>query len=367
MDSELNDEQILDGLKKRDERVTRQYFYGYCRMAYFIYNKRYNLVSKPGMDFYSLAHEYYLSLDNHQWRQMEDRKPGTTLKDWMIGGFRYLVLDKLKQSEYERMSTDIEKSSLQRQFGTADDSTFNEDVRHTVEEIANTYYGRDSKASIILKLLLVDGYKGKDVAEMLGMSPSAVTQRYQKMMKEVVTPYFKRYYKPVYGVFASKGVHLSLKHYNYTPESPITRHPKISFDLSDENMTTDLSKRTTPDFIDKLNDNEIFVFGSNLGGMHGGGAARLALQRFGAVMGQGVGLQGQSYGIPTMQGGTETIAPYVDLFITFAKAHPEMKFLVTRIGCGIAGFAPDEIAPLFAKAVPVDNISLPADFWQVLL
>ena len=76
-------------------------------------------------------------------------------------------------------------------------------------------------------------------------------------------------------------------------------------------------------------------------------------------MGQGVGLQGQSYGIPTMQGGVETIKPYVDEFIEFAKQHPELTFLVTRIGCGIAGFTDDEISPLFEKAHCVENIVLP--------
>lgn len=101
----------------------------------------------------------------------------------------------------------------------------------------------------------------------------------------------------------------------------------------------------SPNYITKLQPDEIFVFGSNLAGMHGGGAARLAYQRFGAVWGQGVGLQGQSYAIPTMQGGVETIQPYVDEFIEFAKQHPQLKFLVTEIGCGIAGFSPSEIAP----------------------
>lgn len=122
--------------------------------------------------------------------------------------------------------------------------------------------------------------------------------------------------------------------------------------------------RITPDFITSLRPDEIFVFGSNLAGMHAGGAARMALQRFGAVWGQGVGLQGQSYAIPTMQGGVETIRPYVDQFIAFARQHPQLKFLVTEIGCGIAGFLPEEIAPLFAAAREVENISLPRRFWR---
>ena len=125
--------------------------------------------------------------------------------------------------------------------------------------------------------------------------------------------------------------------------------------------------RTTPDFITSLAENENFVFGSNLAGFHGGGAARVAHQRFGAVWGQGVGLQGQSYAIPTMQGGVETIRPYVDEFIVFAKQHPELTFLVTRIGCGIAGFTDEDIAPLFKEALGTDNIILPATFLDVLV
>ena len=98
----------------------------------------------------------------------------------------------------------------------------------------------------------------------------------------------------------------------------------------------DKRKRISPDLINNLKENEIFVFGSNLEGMHGGGAARAAYNKFGAIWGQGAGLQGQSYGIPTMHGGVDVIKPYVDEFINFAKSHPQLKFLVTRIGCGIA-------------------------------
>ena len=123
-------------------------------------------------------------------------------------------------------------------------------------------------------------------------------------------------------------------------------------------------QRITPARVSELKNGEIFVFGSNLGGRHGGGAARTAYERFGAIWGQGTGLHGQSYAIPTMQGGVDTIQPYVDSFVAFAKSHPEMRFLVTRIGCGIAGFSDEDIAPLFDKAVSVDNICLPMEFWM---
>ena len=118
----------------------------------------------------------------------------------------------------------------------------------------------------------------------------------------------------------------------------------------------------TPDYITKLKADEVFVFGSNLAGMHGGGAAYIAFRQFGAMMGCGVGLRGQSYAIPTMQGGVETIKPYVDDFIAFAREHPELFFYVTRIGCGIAGFRDKEIAPLFAEAIGLDNVCLPETF-----
>lgn len=122
----------------------------------------------------------------------------------------------------------------------------------------------------------------------------------------------------------------------------------------------------TPEFITELAEDEVFVFGSNLAGMHGGGAAATAYRCFGAVWGEGLGLYGQSYAIPTMQGGVETIKPYVNEFIEFAKSHPELRFLVTKIGCGIAGFSEEEIAPLFAEAIDVKNIILPREFVEII-
>ena len=139
------------------------------------------------------------------------------------------------------------------------------------------------------------------------------------------------------------------------------RNQQIIDNRSDNNLLV-----YTPECINSLSENEVFVFGSNLRGWHQGGAAKHAHRYFGAIWGQGVGLQGQSYAIPTMQGGIETIQPYVDDFIVFAQTHPELRFLVTRIGCGIAGFKDEEIAPLFRKALCLDNIVLPYEFVKVL-
>ena len=127
-----------------------------------------------------------------------------------------------------------------------------------------------------------------------------------------------------------------------------------------------LNEKNTPERIETLGPNDIFVFGSNLQGCHAGGAARIAMNRFGAIYGKGVGLQGNTYAIPTMQGGVETIRPYVDEFIDFAKNHPDLTFYVTKIGCGIAGFSIGEIAPLFKESKSVVNIHLPKEFDDII-
>lgn len=124
--------------------------------------------------------------------------------------------------------------------------------------------------------------------------------------------------------------------------------------------------RITPPLITHLSPGEIFVFGSNLLGHHGGGAALCAYKKFGAIWGVGAGIQGQSYGIPTMHGGVPAIKPYVDDFVEYARQHPENRFLLTRVGCGIAGFRDEEIAPLFAAALDMPNVTFPMEWLRLL-
>jgi hypothetical protein len=212
------------------------------------------------------------------------------------------------------------------------------------------------------------GYSQKDVAEMLNITPSAVNQRYKKMMDEVVTPFVIENYSEGLYNGAVYEVHEDMAGYEKAPGAPVMAPPRFAkarfcMEIPEKYME---NRRITPDRISVLKPNEIFVFGSNLQGIHAGGAAFTAHKHFGAVMGQGIGIQGQSYAIPTMQGGVETIKPYVDEFIDFANNHKELNFLVTRIGCGIAGFEPYEIAPLFKKAKNMENIWLPEDFLDVL-
>lgn len=118
--------------------------------------------------------------------------------------------------------------------------------------------------------------------------------------------------------------------------------------------------------ITELNDNEIFVFGSNKNGLHMDGAAAVAHEKFGAEWGIGEGLTGKTYAIPTME-GIENIKPAVQRFIEFAKTHQELVFLVTLIGCGIAGYTEGEIAPLFKDCLNLENVYLPAGFINKIL
>ena len=129
--------------------------------------------------------------------------------------------------------------------------------------------------------------------------------------------------------------------------------------------------RTTPERVTELQSGQVFVFGSNLSGRHGAGAAKTALS-WGAKFGQGSGLQGRTYGIPTKDKSVirtltiEEIRPFVREFIEFAKANQKLVFLVTEIGCGLAGYRPEDIAPLFEREKEVSNVWLPASFWRCI-
>jgi hypothetical protein len=129
--------------------------------------------------------------------------------------------------------------------------------------------------------------------------------------------------------------------------------------------------RYTPENIMSLNENEIFVFGSNLSGSHGGGAARTAHKHFGAKWGKGIGASGRCYAIPTKAThasrtlSLSEIKSFIDQFILHAIDNPDQVFLVTKIGCGLAGYSEKDIAPLFTAARTIPNIILPIEFHQL--
>lgn len=135
----------------------------------------------------------------------------------------------------------------------------------------------------------------------------------------------------------------------------------------------DYSNRITPENISVLKSNEVFVFGSNLAGKHGLGAAKTARDLFGAKYGQFYGQHGQSFAIPTKDENVryalpiEKIKHYVDKFINEARANKGKTYYVTAIGTGLSGYKPSQIAPLFKDCVKMDNVYLPECFWDVLV
>ena len=125
--------------------------------------------------------------------------------------------------------------------------------------------------------------------------------------------------------------------------------------------------RFTPENITELAPNEVFVFGSNMNGNHAGGAARVAVEKFGAIMGQAEGQQGQSYAIPTLDKNMDKVSiseleESIHRFSLYAEEHPEQTFYVTKIGCGIAGFAIDDLVAIFKKRTFGSNVILPREF-----
>ena len=124
-----------------------------------------------------------------------------------------------------------------------------------------------------------------------------------------------------------------------------------------------MENRITYEPITELYPHEVFVFGSNMAGRHGAGAAKFAVEKFGAVYGIGFGPQGQSYAIPTKNSWLEImqleeIKPYIFVFIKYAKQNPDKVFKVTKIGCGLSNYEPIDIAPLFREAIGIENIHL---------
>ena len=160
---------------------------------------------------------------------------------------------------------------------------------------------------------------------------------------------------------SSKRAYFERMHHDFNPCS--SREEKMA--VRQANARAYYANRITPEWIDHLEANEVFVFGSNERGIHAGGAAAYAVKNFGAVVGQGEGMQGQSYAIPTTS-ELSYLAQAIQRFIDYAACHTDKRFLVTQVGCGNAGRDVRDVAPLFTPAVKIENISLPEAFWEVL-
>ena len=348
---------ILSGFREGDADIIREYFYGYCQVGYNIFDQRYQLREKENLDFMSLAHQYALYLMEHDWKPLEDHSPNVSLKTWLINGFRYVVLDALKWYHKEYGSITFEDYLMS--FDVTSDLRLQ--FNRMVEDVCD-HAPLDRQERLIIDMLLLQGFKSKEIAAQLGMTPSAISQKYKKLKEEIIIPYLKKNFDmdldmpevmderailsreatmgeasmpapTMPGSLADMYAQRSCEDMDFIKEEVMEMNEQreqnnARIDSAESRMKKAYGqqKRTTPEFITSLEPNEIFVFGSNLKGMHGGGAAYIAYRKFGAIMGQGVGLQGQSYAIPTMQGGVETIRPYVDEFIEFAKEHPNPHF-----------------------------------------
>ena len=378
MTENLTDAEILQGLRQYDEKVTREFFYDNCHIAYCIDDKKYGLRYKSGMDFYTIAHEYYLRLCNNHWHQLEKQKTDITLAHWLMNGFHYLVRERLKTYANGFKEESIEERAAKGKmvFDAPEDNTQAE-VKGMIEDICHAYYQTDRKSQSILRMILIMGMKGKEVAELMGITPAAVSQRYHAMMDEVVRPYFMKYYTQETTLSTLEPASGSMPTTHYYQTAPRAKEQQVMEERkkrlfpwfvhrsqSERSPKQVILSRITPSVIKSLERNEIFVFGSDLRGIHCGGTAYQALRSFGAQLGKGVGPQGQCYAIPTIVGGLQSIQPYVTDFMQYAMSHQEQTFLVTPIGCGIAGFTPQEIAPLFCSAMDSDNIHLPKEFWE---
>lgn len=347
----LSDKQIIDGLIKLDPQITKTYFYDYCRIAYLHFDKIYHLQNNDDTEFFSLAHELYLKLYKDNWKSLRKKNKNIKLRTWIFGGFKFIVLNRLRSHKEFK---DIEDQQI-----IFEDKTVNQRVHNMIEEICSLPEMDDYYSQEILRLMFIDGFTGKEIGAQMGISASAVSQRFHKMLKNIIKPYFHELFESDSSFDILTNIN---KEISISKEKDINKERDMN---NERDKNFDNANRITPEFVTQLESDEIFVFGSNLQGMHGGGAARIAYEKFGAQMGCGVGLTGSSYAIPTMQGGVETIKPYVDEFIEFASQHPEKKFLVTRIGCGIAGFDDADIAPLFNEATNMENIYLPKSFRKI--
>lgn len=188
----LTDQEIIQGFRSGDNQITRDYFYGYCQIAYLIYDNRYQLSRKPGLDFYSLAHKYYLDLLLHDFVQLEDHSERVSLKTWMVKGFLFVIWEAIRDYNREfKNQIDLGFDFEMKMDSKPSEANNSEEFNQSIEEICMTIYKNVDPECFILRKILIEGYKAKEVAEMLRISPSAVSQRYRKMRDEVVLPYLK--------------------------------------------------------------------------------------------------------------------------------------------------------------------------------
>lgn len=184
----LSEEEIIIGFKVKNPQITQMHFYGNCQKAYLKWNKKYQFVGKENMDFYTLSNDYYYRLAKNNWKELEVERQTAKLVTWIIGGFLFTTLDALKQYNQEQdkrfYSLPIEVYS--EKISNLADNTDDIDLREIRDVIL-----KDSIDKKIFDKYYIQGYKTKEIAEELDITPSAVSQR-NKNMINVITKHFNR-------------------------------------------------------------------------------------------------------------------------------------------------------------------------------
>lgn len=183
----LSEEEIISGFKLKNPQITQKYFYGFCKIAYITWNERYQLLNKEELDFYTISNDYYLKMVRNNWVNLEEDRETASLQTWIIGGFRYSILDALErynmEQEHKFKSLPIENYS--EKISNLADHSSDIDLRDIRDSIL-----KDDTNKIIFDKYHIQGYNMKEIAEVLNITPSAVSQRYKSIIK-TITHYYK--------------------------------------------------------------------------------------------------------------------------------------------------------------------------------
>lgn len=183
----LLDNEILEGFKKKNPQITETYFFGYCKVAYERWNKRYLFKGKEGLDQVTLSTNYYVDLSAKEWKPLEVERRTASLCTWMVRGYRFMVLDALK--EYNRTKSDSQDSldGVQIEY-QPDDKEPSVDLRMDIDKICS--FMKDPADRDILRKYILEGYQFTEIAKSLGITLAAVSQRYKKIKQVYIIPYY---------------------------------------------------------------------------------------------------------------------------------------------------------------------------------
>lgn len=183
----LDEKEIITGFKLKNPQITQRYFYGFCKKAYTTWDKKYQLLEKEELDFYTLSNDYYYRIASNNWKELEEERKTASLETWIIGGFRYSVLDALEKynTEQDKKFKSLPLENYSGKISILADNTSNIDFTQIRDVIL-----KDSINKIIFDKYHIQGYNMKEIAEELKITPSAVSQRYKSIIK-IITHYYK--------------------------------------------------------------------------------------------------------------------------------------------------------------------------------